>query len=149
MFVIETLDHLQVGRTLRTLRSVKRPDGGMTSNAKVDEVLYDADTVYTIREAFAVRVGTGTYSKGVSKPKWNASTSRWEITTTLSAPPPPAPDPVPGDDDYNHAHLRARDYPSVGDQLDALWKELIPAPGSEAETVKAYIEKVKAKHPKP
>lgn len=39
---------------------------------------------------------------------------------------------------------RAAEYPSVGDQLDALWKG-----GDEAAEMKAKIDAVKSKHPKP
>lgn len=39
---------------------------------------------------------------------------------------------------------RLRDYPPVGDQLDAIWKG-----GTEAEAMKAQIEEVKTDHPLP
>lgn len=39
---------------------------------------------------------------------------------------------------------RAKEYPSIGDQLDALWK------GGEAATIMlAQVQAVKAKYPKP
>jgi hypothetical protein len=56
----------------------------------------------------------------------------------------PKPIPVPG-----YQELRRREYPAVGDQLDALWKMLVPPVGSEAETILASINAVKAKYPKP
>lgn len=40
--------------------------------------------------------------------------------------------------------LRAKAYPPVGDQLDALWKG-----GQEMAEIKAAIDKVKADYPKP
>jgi len=40
--------------------------------------------------------------------------------------------------------LRAKAYPPIGDQLDALWKG-----GQEQTAMKALIEKVKADYPKP
>jgi hypothetical protein len=43
---------------------------------------------------------------------------------------------------------RRAEYPVIGDQLDALWKAFVPPAGSEAETMKAKIEAVKAKFPK-
>jgi len=54
--------------------------------------------------------------------------------------------PVP---DYRDQRIRG--YPTIGDQLDALWKLLGPtAPqGSEAKAVFAQIQAVKAKYPKP
>lgn len=47
--------------------------------------------------------------------------------------------------------LRAREYPKIGDQLDALWKLLGPgaAPGSEAAEMYRRIEAVKQRIPKP
>ena len=39
--------------------------------------------------------------------------------------------------------LRAAEYPSIGDQLDALWKG-----GAEAEAMLAKVQAVKQKYPK-
>jgi hypothetical protein len=39
---------------------------------------------------------------------------------------------------------RAREYPPIGDQLDALWKG-----GEDAEEMLAKVQAVKAKYPKP
>ena len=50
--------------------------------------------------------------------------------------------------DLEYRHKRRRDYPPIGDQLDAIWKELQPSPESEAATIKAKITAVKAAHPK-
>ncbi len=44
---------------------------------------------------------------------------------------------------------RKEEYPSIGDQLDALWKLLDPADGTEAKTIKDEIVAIKAAHPKP
>lgn len=44
---------------------------------------------------------------------------------------------------------RAAAYPSLGDQLGALWKLLDPPAGTEAAAIKAQVEAVKAQHPKP
>lgn len=43
-----------------------------------------------------------------------------------------------------YRELRAKTYPSVGDQLDALWKG-----GQEQADMKAIIDKVKSDYPKP
>lgn len=43
-----------------------------------------------------------------------------------------------------YQRLRREEYPPVGDQLDALWKG-----GQAAADMKAIIDGVKAKHPKP
>jgi len=44
-----------------------------------------------------------------------------------------------------HAYIskRAQEYPSIGDQLDALWKG-----GAEAEAMLAKVQAVKNKYPK-
>lgn len=51
----------------------------------------------------------------------------------------------------SYDQLRAREYPTLGDQLDALWKLLGPtAPkGSDAAQVFQAIQNVKQRHPKP
>jgi len=43
-----------------------------------------------------------------------------------------------------YRELRAKAYPPVGDQLDALWKG-----GAEQAAMKAAIDKVKSDYPKP
>lgn len=43
---------------------------------------------------------------------------------------------------------RAKEYPSLGDQLDAIWKSWEPPAGSEAAVLKERIKAVKAKYPK-
>jgi hypothetical protein len=51
-------------------------------------------------------------------------------------------------DDYEanekYKDIRKAEYPPIGDQLDALWKG-----GQAAADMKAIIDGVKAKHPKP
>jgi hypothetical protein len=44
---------------------------------------------------------------------------------------------------------RKKEYPAIEDQLDALWKVIDVSGVPEAEAIKADIEAVKAKHPKP
>lgn len=44
---------------------------------------------------------------------------------------------------------RAREYPPIGDQLDALWKSFEPPAGSEAAAIKAQIAAIKQRYPKP
>lgn len=49
-------------------------------------------------------------------------------------------------DRYNaltYAEKRRQEYPSIGDQLDALWKG-----GEEAAAIKVKINAIKAKYPK-
>lgn len=43
-----------------------------------------------------------------------------------------------------YADLRRAEYPPIGDQLDALWKG-----GADAAAMKAIIDGIKAKYPKP
>ncbi len=43
-----------------------------------------------------------------------------------------------------YRELRAKAYPPVGDQLDALWKG-----GADQAAMKAVIDKIKADYPKP
>lgn len=46
--------------------------------------------------------------------------------------------------------LRAQEYPDVGEQLDALWKEMQALPRTEeAEAMLQRIQDVKKKYPKP
>lgn len=51
----------------------------------------------------------------------------------------------------NYAELRRWEYPTLGDQFDAIWKLLGPSapPGSEAAKLYGEILAVKNKHPKP
>ena len=42
-----------------------------------------------------------------------------------------------------YKYARAKEYPPIGDQLDALWKG-----GTEAEAMLAKVQAVKAKYPK-
>lgn len=44
----------------------------------------------------------------------------------------------------DYAEKRRNTYPSIEDQLDALWKG-----GNEAEKMRARIERVKERYPKP
>jgi hypothetical protein len=44
----------------------------------------------------------------------------------------------------SYAEKRALEYPPIGDQMDAFWKG-----GSEAEAMKAKINAIKAKYPRP
>jgi hypothetical protein len=49
----------------------------------------------------------------------------------------------------HYSDFRRNEYPSIGDQLDAIWKGLLPQEGSEAEIMKRQILGVKDKYPKP
>lgn len=45
---------------------------------------------------------------------------------------------------HSYTELRKKEYPPIGDQLDAIWKG-----GVHAENMKALIQAVKDKYPKP
>lgn len=44
---------------------------------------------------------------------------------------------------------RAAEYPAITDQLDAIWKVFNPPAASDAAAMKARLEAIKAKYPKP
>jgi hypothetical protein len=46
-------------------------------------------------------------------------------------------------DPETYKYARSKEYPPIGDQLDALWKG-----GAEAEAMLAKVQAVKAKYPK-
>lgn len=54
-------------------------------------------------------------------------------------------------EEEHYKHQRAAEYPSIADQLDAMWKELSLQSGLHTETEKMLekITEVKAKYPKP
>lgn len=57
------------------------------------------------------------------------------------------PNPEPP---YNYKRQRLAEYPTIGDQLDALWKALGPIlEHPEAEAMLNKIMEVKSAHPKP
>ena len=58
-----------------------------------------------------------------------------------------SPAPV---DNMTYAQKRAKEYPPIGDQLDALWKEIheMKPKTKEAKEMLAKIKEVKTKHPK-
>ena len=49
----------------------------------------------------------------------------------------------------SYKRIRREEYPSVGDQLDAIWKMLEPEDGSEAQDIKDKINAIKSSFPKP
>jgi len=124
MYVIETEAHEQVGKVLNNLRSVHRPDGGWTTNGKVDEQLYDeSGNVYFIREVIHAVEGEGPRVISHAAPAWNGE--KWTKVKTVGAALPPTPDPQPGDENYHYEELRKRDYDKnipLGDQADAILK---------------------------
>ena len=133
MYVIENEAHEQVGKVLNNLRSVHRPDGGWTTNGKVDEQVHDENgNVYFIREVVHTIEGEGPRVISHAAPAWDGE--KWTKVKTVAEALPPAPDPEPGDEFYNHRDLRKREYikqlgednsfeNTVGDILDLMFKE--------------------------
>jgi len=52
-------------------------------------------------------------------------------------------------DSVAYRFKRAAEYPSIGDQLDAIYKKFYMDDSSEYDTIAVQIEAVKAKYPKP
>jgi len=124
MYVIENEQHEQQGKVLNNLRSVHRPDGGWTTNGKVDEQLYDeSGNVYFIREVIHTVEGEGPRVVSNAAPAWDGE--KWTKVKTVGAALHPPQDPVPGDENYRYEELRKRDYDKnipLGDQADAILK---------------------------
>lgn len=123
MYIIEDSSHALV-RTINNLSAVQRPDGGITTNAKVDEQLHDeSGNEYFIRRIETVVVGEGPRNLGQSAPKFEDG--RWIVEHKRGAALPPPPDPKPGDDNYDYAELRRQEFNKnlpMGDQADAILK---------------------------
>lgn len=72
-------------------------------------------------------------------------TERHDGEQWIAKDPPPIPAP-----DYRE--MRRNEYPDVGEQLDAIWKQLASDKSllvGDAETMLTRVMEVKAKHPKP
>ncbi|MDB4261333.1 hypothetical protein N9878_00560 [bacterium] len=142
MFVIEN----DLGEKVDQWKSGENPvwpNGASMSGTATDGMVVAGYTAYEVAQ---VTEGEGPRNLGFRGPE--KVNGKWQYVKLQGAALPPAPDPVLGDEDYDYIALRVRDYPTVGDQLDAIWKELKPIVGSEAGLMKTKIESVKAKHPK-
>lgn len=83
--------------------------------------------------------------------QWSISGNSYDGLTWLDESPKPTKEEL--DSQWNaiqaeeaanaYKALRAAEYPSIGDQLDALWKG-----GAEAEAMLAKVQAVKTKYPK-
>lgn len=53
--------------------------------------------------------------------------------------------------DADYRQKRAAEYPDIGDQLDAIWKELEQRPllDSDAENMLNRVKEIKQRYPKP
>ena len=163
MFVIENETHDQIGPVLHNLKSVHRPDGGWTTNAKVDEQLYDEHgDVYHIRMVHHVVEGTGPRVISHAAPAWNGT--RWEKVKTVGPALPPPPDAqgtdpdAPGyDPDYadNWRNHRREAYEAAGATQDAkneaMWDSAMQATPdhTKRDEIRAIRQAVRARFPKP
>jgi len=144
MYVIENEAHEQQGKVLNNLRVITRPDGGMSSNVKVDEQVHDENgNVYFIREVIHTVEGEGPRVISHAAPAWDGE--KWTKVKTVGAALPPPQDPVPGDENYRYEELRKRDYGDYGDQLDMMYHDLLDG----TSTWKDHISEVKNAFPKP
>lgn len=77
--------------------------------------------------------------------KWNLSGDTYEGLEWMDEKPKPSKQEV--DDaleQYAYAEKRKAEYPSLADQLDAIWKG-----GSDMEAMRQTIAGIKVKYPKP
>jgi|TARA_Y100000310_G_scaffold342679_1_gene446906 hypothetical protein len=133
------------------------PDGASVSGGLPDGYVHKAKggKTYTVRKVENKRRGEGPRPIGSYGPE--RIDGDWFEGTIYGEALPPTPDLQLGDEGYKEVfeELRRRDYPPIGDQLDAIWKhlnyrrtqgdELI----QEADDVLGDILAVKAKHKNP
>lgn len=106
-----------------------------------DAVCIDCEsyTVYnsTTAEYFSVQVSSEplTIVNNLKNEGFRGSRSKWidEINKRMSE---------------NYSEKRRREYPSVGDQLDAIWKILLNNEDEDSNNIKNKISEIKAKYPK-
>jgi len=141
-YIIEDSSHALV-KTINNLSAVQRPDGGLTTNARVDEQLHDEDgNEYFIRRVETVVVGEGPRNLGQSAPSFKDG--RWIVEHKKAAAKPPPPDPQPGADNYDFAELRRRAYGGL-EQLDMIyWDEK-----NGTSVFSDHVSAIKEKYPKP
>ncbi len=158
VYVIENEGHQQVGATLNTLSVVKRPDGGITNNAKVDEQLYDEDgTVYHIREVVDTTSGSGPRRLNTAHPEY-VKDKGWQRITKYGDELPKPADPQGVDEkaegfDVNYADnyklYRRQEYPSIDDITVALWEKTVEDRSEAATALEKLRQAVKTKYPSP
>ena len=163
MYVIENEGNQQVA-ILHNLSVVKRPDGGVTNNAKVDEQLYDeGGTVYFIREVEEVSEGTGSQIANTPHPEYKDG--KWKRITKYKEPTVPAEviyqgtdkdaknsDGVPTYDEFyadNYKAYRQNAYPSVDELMVALWEKEVEGRATDADALEVKRQAVKTKYPAP
>ena len=160
MYIIEDADHKMVGQPLNNLSKVLRPDGGWTTNAKVDEQLYDeGGDEYFIREVIEERTGAGDMLSEVVDPAY--ADGKWKrITKYVERPEPVDAQGTDEEGDGYDPHYarnlssyRRIAYQSDGVSIDemivALWEKLIEDRGDSATALQVKREAIKKRFPKP
>jgi hypothetical protein len=140
MYIIEKSDGSEAARW-NNLTNPNWPDGASQSGRSEvgDSRVGEDGETYTIKEVLQKTEGEG--PRTVSVASVAKVGDEWHQVTTMAAALPPPPDPVLGDEDYNYASLRRRDYPSLEDQMDMQYHDLVDS----TETWKDAITAVKAK----
>tara|TARA_X000001382_G_C3126667_1_gene164942 strand:- start:134 stop:631 length:498 start_codon:yes stop_codon:yes gene_type:complete len=162
VYVIENEGHQQVGATLNNLSVVKRPDGGITNNAKVDEQLHDdGGTVYHIREVVDTTSGSGPRRLNTAHPEYVKDKGWQRITKYGDALPEPADRQGTDDskdtydEDYgdNFGKYRQVAYEKEGVSIDAmivaLWEKEVEDRKDVADALEVKRQAVKKRFPKP
>ena len=158
VYVIENTGHQQIGKILHSLKSIVRPDGGTTTNAKVDEQLHDEEGAeYWIRDVAETRSGEGPRKLNTPSAEYVEGEGWQRITNygaELEAPADPqgADEDAEGyDEDYadNYKQYRQSAYPSIDDITVALWEKTVEDRTAAADAVEILRQAVKTKYPSP
>ena len=158
VYVIENTGHQQIGKTLHSLKSIVRPDGGTTTNAKVDEQLHDEEGAeYWIRDVAETRSGEGPRRLNTPSVEYVEGEGWQRITNygaELEAPADPQgtdEDAEGYDEDYadNYKQYRQSAYPSIDEITVALWEKTVEDRADAADAVEVLRQAVKTKYPSP
>ncbi len=160
VYVIENTGHQQIGKTLHSLKSIVRPDGGTTTNAKVDEQLHDEEGAeYWIRDVAETRSGEGPRKLNTPSPEyvegegWQRITNYGaELEAVVPIDPQGTDEDAEGyDEDYadNYKQYRQQAYPSIDDITVALWEKTVEDRTAAADAVEILRQAVKTRFPAP
>tara|TARA_Y100001963_G_C6792809_1_gene456634 strand:- start:276 stop:761 length:486 start_codon:yes stop_codon:yes gene_type:complete len=158
MYLIEDSDHKLMpdgkGRkTFQSLDAVHRPDGGLTTKAKVGDLYDEQDRSLKICEAVMEKSGSGSYFVSRSDPEYKSG--KWVITDTYSEPPTVADPTEKSDPEYadNFADYRRAAYEQEGvttaNLAVALWEKLVESRDDGAADLQKLRDAVKKRFPKP
>ena len=171
MYIIENEKNELVGEPLNNLSKVRRPDGGYTTNAKVDEQLYDeGGNKYFIREVVEETSGSGGMLSEVTGPTY--ADGKWKRVHKYSAKPTPVdaqgtdPDAKGYDKHYgdyrgpsgelipgNFENHRLNAYRETGVTIEkmivALWEKEVEDRKDVADALEVKRQAVKKRFPKP